>query len=107
MHCKIKDELPENVLLALGLSHEEIKSNLLFSAQGCAECTEGYRGRTGIFEMLLITDEIKSLILKGCNAQEIARYAQTTGMQTLYDSALEKVKQGEISLLEMKRIIKD
>ncbi|BBB14837.1 type IV-A pilus assembly ATPase [Candidatus Rickettsiella viridis] len=105
--CKIKDNLPENVLLALGLSHAEIKSNLLFAAQGCSECTDGYRGRTGIFEMLLITDEIKSLILNNCDAQEIAQHAQIKGMQTLYASALEKLKQGEISLLEMKRIIKD
>lgn len=107
VHCKVKDKLPESVLLALGLSYEEIKSNLIFAAQGCGECTDGYRGRTGIFEMLLITDEIKSLILKDCDAQEIARHAQTKGMRTLYSSALEKLKQGEISLLEMKRIIKD
>ena len=107
VHCKVKDALPENILLALGLNHTEIKSNLIFLAQGCGECTDGYRGRIGIFEMLLITDEIKSLILKNGDAQKIAQHAQTKGMQTLYASALEKLKQGEISLLEMKRIIKD
>lgn len=105
--CKIKDELPENVLFSLGLNAQETKTAQLFAAQGCGECTEGYRGRTGIFEMLLITDEIKSLILNNHDAQEITLHAQTKGMQTLYSSALKKLKQGEISLLEMKRIIKD
>lgn len=105
--CKIKDNLPENVLLALGLNRADIKSSLFFAAQGCEACTEGYRGRIGIFEMLLITDEIKNLILKGYGAPEISQHAQSKGMQTLYNSALIKFQQGEISLLEMKRIIKD
>jgi type IV pilus assembly protein PilB len=106
-HCKIKDELPNSVLYSLGLSQEEMKSTSFFAAQGCDKCTDGYRGRTGIFELLLVSDQIKSLILKDYAAQEIALQAQAGGMQTLYTSALEKLKQGEISLLEMKRIIKD
>ncbi|MES2141362.1 MAG: type IV-A pilus assembly ATPase PilB [Pseudomonadota bacterium] len=106
-HCKLKDKLPPNVLLKLGLSHQEIQSITLFLAKGCAKCTEGYRGRTGIFEILAITEDIKSLILRDYDASAIVSHAQTEGMQTLYTSALEKLKQGEISLVEMKRIIKD
>lgn len=106
-YCKIKDVLPDNILLKLGLNYQEIQSTTLFSAQGCAKCTEGYRGRTGIFEFLTITEDIKSLILREYDASAIASHAQTKGMQTLYASALEKLKLGEISLIEMKRIIKD
>lgn len=106
-YCKIKDVLPDNVLLKLGLNYQEIQSTTLFSAQGCAKCTEGYRGRTGIFELLTITEDIKSLILREYDASAIVSHAQTKGMQTLYASALEKLKLGEISLVEMKRIIKD
>ena len=106
-HCKIKEDLPANVLLGLGLNQQEIQSITLFSAQGCSECTKGYRGRIGIFEMLLMTDDVKTLILQDYDARKIASHAQSTGMQNLYASALEKLKQGKISLLEMKRIIKD
>jgi type IV pilus assembly protein PilB len=106
-HCKAKEDLPENVLLELGLSQQETESISFFSARGCEECTEGYRGRIGIFEMLPITEDIKNLILKKHDASEVALHAQMKGMQTLYGSALEKLKQGKISLLEMKRIIKD
>ena len=79
----------------------------IFTAQGCSKCTEGYKGRTGIFEMLTLTDEIKKIILQKNSALEINQFAKKQGMQTLYLSALEKLKQGEISLLEMKRVIKD
>ncbi len=105
--CKIKENLPEKILLDLGLNQQEIRSITFFSAQGCRECTEGYRGRTGIFEMLSITDDIKSLILKGYDARKIALHAKKIGMQNLYASALEKLKQGIISLMEMKRVVKD
>ncbi|MDQ8039908.1 MAG: ATPase, T2SS/T4P/T4SS family, partial [Rickettsiella sp.] len=83
-HCKIKDELPENVLVELGFNCQEISSITLFSARGCTKCTEGYRGRTGIFEMLSITDDIKKLILKNYDVNTIESHAQNEGMQTLY-----------------------
>jgi type IV pilus assembly protein PilB len=106
-YCKVKENLPENILLELGLSRQEIQSVTLFSAKGCTQCTEGYCGRTGIFEMLSMTHEINRIILQAYDVRQIALHAQSTGMQTLYVSALEKLKAGEISLLEMKRIIKD
>lgn len=106
-YCKVKDTLPKNVLWELGFSDQEIQSVTLFSAQGCTKCTEGYQGRTGIFEILSITEDIKNLILRNYDANAIASYARAKGMQTLYASALEKLKLGEISLMEMKRIIKD
>lgn len=106
-HCKIKEDLPEKVLLDLGLNQQEVQSITLFSARGCGECTEGYRGRIGIFEMLSITDAVKSLILKDYDARKISLHAKNTGMKNLYASALEKLKQGKISLMEMKRVIKD
>lgn len=106
-YCKVKENLPETILSELNVSMQEKRTVNFFSARGCKECTEGYRGRTGIFEVLPLTDEIRHLILRGDDAREIALHAQNAGMQTLYTSALEKLKQGEISLLEMKRIIKD
>ncbi len=103
VHCKIEEQLPEKILLKLNFS-PEIK---IFAAKGCPRCTEGYKGRTGIFEVLTLTNDIKKLILQKNNALKINQFAKKNGMQTLYLSALDKLKQGEISLLEMKRVIKD
>lgn len=103
VHCKIEEKLPEKILLKLNFSPD----TRIFTAKGCSQCTEGYKGRTGIFEILTLTNDIKKIILQKNSALEINQFAKKQGMQTLYLSALEKLKQGEISLLEMKRIIKD
>lgn len=103
VHCKIEEGLPEKILLKLNLA-SDIK---IFTAKGCLQCTDGYKGRTGIFEVLTLTNDIKKIILQKNNALEINQFAKKQGMQTLYLSALEKLKQGEISLLEMRRVIKD
>ena len=105
--CKVEDKLPEKVLYKLGLIDDEKNKIKIFSSRGCSKCTDGYRGRTGIFEILTLTDEIRKLILQENSALEISLLARKTGMQTLYLSALAKLKQGEISLLEMKRVTKD
>lgn len=105
IHCKIEEKLPENVSFKLNLtSNNKIK---FYTATGCSQCIDGYKGRTGIFEILTLTESIKKMILQKRNALEINHTAKKQGMKTLYFSALEKLKQGEISLLEMKRIIKD
>jgi type IV pilus assembly protein PilB len=103
VHCKIEEKLPKDFLLQLDRSN----TKKFYTATGCSQCINGYKGRTGIFEVLILTEGIKKMILKKNNAIEISHFAQKQGMKTLYASALEKLKQGEISLLEMKRIIKD
>jgi type IV pilus assembly protein PilB len=107
LHCKVRDPLPSSILLELGLTEQEANLITLFKAQGCEKCTGGYHGRTGIFELLFITDALKALILQSVSVQEMSRHALAQGMKTLYLSALEKLKQGKISLSEMKRIIKN
>ncbi|MGA7537128.1 MAG: ATPase, T2SS/T4P/T4SS family, partial [Candidatus Rickettsiella isopodorum] len=95
--CKIEEQLPEKFLFKLNLIPDpNIK---IFTARGCSQCTDGYKGRTGIFEILTLTEEMKKIILEKNNVLEIKEFAQKQGMQTLYLSALEKLKQGEISLL--------
>jgi len=101
--CKVEENLPKKNLLKLNFP-PDIK---IYTAKGCSLCMQGYKGRTGIFEVLKLTEEIKKIILRKNSALEINQLAQEQGMQTLYLSALEKLKQGDISLLEMKRVIKD
>lgn len=103
LHCKTEEKLPKDFLLKLDLYN----TKKLYTATGCSQCIDGYKGRIGIFEILTITEGVKKMILRKNNAIEIGHFAQKQGMKTLYSSALEKLKQGDISLLEMKRVIKD
>jgi len=107
-HCKEIEELPSEVLLEEGFSTEEIESGLeIYRAVGCGRCTNGYRGRSGIFEVMPISDQIRSLILEGGNAMQLAAQARLEGIDDLRASGLRKVKAGDTSLEEINRVTKD
>ena len=106
--CKREAKLPEHALLAEGFDHEEIAAGLkVFEAAGCSECTEGYKGRTGIYQVMPMTEEIQTIVLEGGSALQIAEAAQRSGVNDLRQSALEKVRQGVTSLTEINRVTKD
>lgn len=106
--CKKPVELPANALLAEGFTQEQIDAGItLFEAVGCDECTEGYKGRTGIYQVMPMTDEIAAIVLEGGNAMQIAEAAQKIGINDLRQSALLKAGQGITSLAEINRVTKD
>jgi len=74
---------------------------------GCDECTEGYKGRTGIYQVMPMTDEISTIILAGGNALQIAEAAQAIKVNDLRQSALKKAAAGVTSLAEINRVTKD
>ncbi|RXR01437.1 type IV-A pilus assembly ATPase PilB [Pseudoxanthomonas composti] len=107
-NCKRPVKMPEHALLAEGFTQEEIDTGFtLFEPAGCDECTEGYKGRTGIYQVMPMSDTISSIILAGGNAMQIAEAAQTAGIRDLRQSALWKAKQGLTSLAEINRVTKD
>lgn len=78
----------------------------IYKAVGCDKCRQiGYNGRIGICEVLVVTEEIRQLILKKATANEIKELAVKQGMKTLLDSGIEKVKQGVTSLEEVLSIV--
>ncbi|MBX9400034.1 type IV-A pilus assembly ATPase PilB [Lysobacter sp. BMK333-48F3] len=106
--CKREVHLPEHALLAEGFSHEEIASGFkLYEPAGCPDCTEGYKGRTGIYQVMPMTEEIQAIVLEGGNAMQIADAAQRSGVRDLRRSALVKVMNGVTSLAEINRVTKD
>ncbi len=106
--CKRPIMLPEAALLAEGFTKEEIAKGLqLFDAVGCSGCNDGYKGRVGIYEVMPMNDHIQRIILEGGNAMKIAEAAAKSGVRSLRDSALWKVKQGVTSLAEINRVTKD
>jgi type IV pilus assembly protein PilB len=106
--CKRQVELPEHALLAEGFTHEEIVGGLkVYEAVGCPDCTEGFKGRTGIYQVMPMSEEIQAIVLEGGNAMKIAEAAQKAGVRDLRQSALLKVKNGVTSLAEINRVTKD
>lgn len=107
-NCKRPTQLPDNALLAEGFTQAQIDEGVqLFEAMGCDECTEGYKGRTGIYQVMPMTDEIAAIVLEGGNAMDIAEAAQKIGVNDLRQSALLKAAQGVTSLAEINRVTKD
>jgi type IV pilus assembly protein PilB len=106
--CKRKVELPDHALLAEGFTAEEIHAGLaIYEPVGCSECTEGYKGRTGIYQVMPMSEEIQGIVLAGGNAMAIAEAAKVAGVRDLRQSALLKVKNGVTSLAEINRVTKD
>jgi len=106
--CKREMIIPEHALLAEGFTHEEITGGMkIYEAVGCPDCTEGYKGRTGIYQVMPMTEEIQAIVLEGGNAMKIAEAAQRSGVRDLRQSALLKVKNGVTSLSEINRVTKD
>ena len=106
--CKQPVQIPDHALLAEGFTEEEIAEGFtVYEPVGCDECTGGYKGRTGIYQVMPMTDEIATIVLEGGNAIQIAEAAQRSGVRDLRQSALRKVKQGVTSLAEINRVTKD
>ena len=104
--CREAVSLPDKVLLEAGFEQKELKKLELFKAheEGCGSCTEGYRGRVGVFQVMPITESIKTLIMEGCTEQDIEQMALQEGVQDLRQSGLEKVALGLTSLEEIERV---
>lgn len=106
--CKRPMQIPPEALLAEGFTQEEVDAGItLYEAVGCPDCTEGYKGRTGIYQVMPMNEEIQAIVLKGGNMLQIGEAAQRSGIRDLRQSALLKAKNGITSLAEINRVTKD
>lgn len=109
-NCKrpMEHPLPDHALLAEGFTDDEIREGLtLYEGVGCDNCTEGYKGRVGIYQVMPMSDEIQTIVLQGGNAMQIAEVAEKAGVRDLRRSALDKARAGITSLAEINRVTKD
>ena len=72
-----------------------------FRPVGCSKCTNGYKGRVGIYQAMPISEEIQRIVLRDGSALEIAAQAEAEGVRSLRQSGLHKVKLGTTSLEEV------
>jgi type IV pilus assembly protein PilB len=102
--CAEPVEMPVQALIEEGFTPEEAKTVQIMKGKGCATCNKtGYKGRTGLYEVMEVDDEIKELVLVGASALELKKKAIERGMITLRRSGLMKVAQGWTTLEEVAR----
>ena len=106
-HCKTPVNLPDKVLLSLGFKEEELKELKIYGAAGCELCTNGYKGRVGIYQVMTLSERMRALILEGGNAMQLATQAQSEGINDLRTSGLNKVRMGITSIEEIDRVTKE
>jgi type IV pilus assembly protein PilB len=101
-YCKEKYNPPVDALEAFGITREEAKNAVFQRGKGCSQCKNtGYRGRTGIFEVLINDEMIQDMIIKNRPSPEITRTAVAAGkLKTLKESAAQKVIRGITTLEE-------
>ena len=105
--CRQPIELPDDVLLTAGFKEDALADLEIFEAGGCSGCSSGYRGRTGIFEVMTMSDEISELVMSGCSTLEIERQARREVVKNMRQSGLEKVAKGITTLEEIERVTAD
>jgi type IV pilus assembly protein PilB len=105
--CKTADDIPKEALIEEGYSPEEAESITLYKAVGCDQCTNGYKGRVGIYQVMPISEEMGRIIMEGGNAMQLADQARKEGIPDLRESGLKKAKDGMTSLEEVNRVTKD
>jgi type IV pilus assembly protein PilB len=104
--CKQPDLDPDRRMLSLlGFTEQELVGKTIFKPSGCAACNNtGYRGRIGIFEMMMMTNEVRELAFKRSPAGVLRKAAKATGMKTLLDDGKVKVVNGITTAREVARV---
>ncbi|OGP57816.1 MAG: type II secretion system protein GspE [Deltaproteobacteria bacterium RBG_13_52_11b] len=106
--CQEEFAYDDALLKQLGVPPEEASRIKMVKPRGCAECGfTGYRGRTGIFEFLKVTDEIRALILQRKDSQMLKELARQRGMRTLRQDGWLRVKEGITTVQELLRVTQE
>jgi type IV pilus assembly protein PilB len=101
-NCKEEVHVPVEGLIEVGFTKEEAKDLKLYKGKGCETCNKtGFKGRVGLYEVMEITDELRELIIIGASAMELRRKAIETGMITLRESGLYKIREGITTIEEV------
>jgi type IV pilus assembly protein PilB len=101
-NCKAPTEYPREAMLKAGFTEDQLQGNWKpYKAVGCSSCNNGYKGRSGLYQVMPITEEIQRIILTQGTAMDIAHQAQREGVRDLRQSGLIKVKAGITTLEEV------
>ncbi len=105
--CKKELHIPHEALIKSGFREEQLDGLTLYSPVGCDNCTGGYKGRVGIYQVMPVSEEMGRLIMEGGNSIQLEEQAMREGVPDLRESGLRKVAAGITSLEEVDRVTKD
>src|ERR1051325_8303437 len=104
-HCKVEQKVEPTYLLKIGFPRDEIANTTFYRGAGCEECRHlGYQGRLAIYELLLVTEALRPLIMNRAPASTIATEAIKNGMRTLRTDGWNKVRGGITTIEEVLRV---
>ncbi len=108
-HCKEPMDVPKKALIKEGFSQADVEDpNLrIFHPKGCDQCTNGYKGRVGIYQVMEVSEEMERMVMEGRNAIDIGDQARREKIPDIRQSALKKVKDGLLSIEEMNRVTQE
>ncbi len=102
MTCRKPTDIPKEALLEAGFKEADLDGSWKpYRPVGCSSCTQGYKGRVGIYQVMPISEEMQRIILADGNTLEIAAQAEREGVRSLRQSGLRKVQAGLTSLEEV------
>ncbi len=102
LNCKTEFEPSDEMLYELGLSKKDVSDNRFFYGRGCMECNHtGYKGRTAIFETLLLSEHIRQMIIEGASTGRVRQVAREEGMTTLRERGLRLIFEGVTTIEEI------
>ena len=106
-NCKKPVDIPREALLEEGFRENELGSLKIYGPVGCDQCSEGYKGRVGIYQVMPVSEAMGRIIMENGNAMQLADQAKKEGVADLRESGLKKVRDGVTSLEEINRVTKD
>jgi type IV pilus assembly protein PilB len=105
IHCKRPVTYDRQAFEESGLDYDQLKGHAFYEGAGCRECNgQGYHGRTAIFELLDLNDDLRDLIISKASVSRLKEAARAAGTAFLRDSAVEKLLKGETTLDEINRV---
>ena len=103
--CKALVDIPAEALLKEGFREADVKAGIkIYGPKGCGNCTDGYKGRCGIYQVMPVTETLGRIIMEGGNAIDISDQAAKEGVWDLRRAGLEKVRQGLTSIEEVNSV---
>ncbi len=103
--CKEPVDINPQVLIDMGMDPELAKDTVVYKGRGCYNCNNtGYKGRIAVYEVMMLYEELKDMILNGASAAELKREAIRLGMKTMRMSGLDKIRQGITTPEEVVRV---
>ena len=103
-HCKEAYEPTDDMLMQLNLTREDVRDKTFYYGKGCDNCNNtGYRGRSAVFEVMMMTDRIRELLQQRASTSAIRQIAREQGMRTMRESGLLKIYDGTTTIEEVVR----